>query len=214
MSAPRFARYLTETGGDRDRALSWYEWNIRLGNALMRDIAHFEVALRNAYDQALIARSPAGAPHWLFDPASAPLAPLWRTRNHRRRDVNTPNREAVAAAIQRCGGPTAPPGAVIAELSFGFWRHLADAAHEQTVWMPFVYYAWPQGTARQHVDRITMAVNTIRNRASHHEPLFGLGHRLTRTHADMLDLLDLLLPDLAAYARSTSTVATVLTERP
>jgi hypothetical protein len=64
MSAPRFARYLTETGGDRDRALSWYEWNIRLGNALMRDIAHFEVALRNAYDQALIARSPAGAPHW------------------------------------------------------------------------------------------------------------------------------------------------------
>jgi hypothetical protein len=180
----------------------------------MRDVGHFEIALRNAYDRALTQRRPTGARHWLFDPASAPLAPLWRVRNRRRRDVNTPNREAVQAAITRCGGRSAPPGAIIAELSFGFWRHLADAAHEQTVWTPFVYYAWPQGTARSFVDATTMAVNTLRNRASHHEPLFGLSTPLTRVHTDMLSLLDLLLPALAEYVRASSTLATVLNEHP
>jgi hypothetical protein len=30
-----------------------YEWNLRLGAALMRDIAHIEIAVRNAYDRAM-----------------------------------------------------------------------------------------------------------------------------------------------------------------
>jgi predicted trehalose synthase len=102
---------------------------------------------------------------------------------------------------------------VIAELAFGFWRHLADAAHEQTVWMPCLHHAWPRGTARARVDQLTRAVNTIRNRASHHEPLFA-GGLVARVHADMLDLLDLLLPDLAAYVRATTTLPAVLASRP
>lgn len=37
-----------------------------LGRVLMGDIAHFELALRNAYDRALTERFQ-GDEHWLFD---------------------------------------------------------------------------------------------------------------------------------------------------
>ena len=75
LSPPRFGRYLAECGGDRERACATYEWNAVLAQAISRDIAHFEVALRNAYDQAMRTHW-RGAAHWLLDPASPVLAPL------------------------------------------------------------------------------------------------------------------------------------------
>ena len=52
--------------GNIDRALELHEWNLMLGRVLMGDIAHFELALRNAYDRALTERFQ-GDEHWLFD---------------------------------------------------------------------------------------------------------------------------------------------------
>lgn len=48
------------------RALSLYEWNIDLGRVLMRDIAHFEVALRNAYDRVMRDRWEGGLIGFVF----------------------------------------------------------------------------------------------------------------------------------------------------
>ena len=50
LSPDRLAPYLANCGGDVELALELYEWNIALGQVLIRDISHFEVALRNAYD--------------------------------------------------------------------------------------------------------------------------------------------------------------------
>ncbi len=55
LSTPRLRRYLAACGGDRERALRLYDWNARISAALLCDLAHFEVALRNAYDRALMA---------------------------------------------------------------------------------------------------------------------------------------------------------------
>ena len=52
LGSPRFQKYVDSCEGDRSRALALYEWNVTLAQALMRDIAHFEIALRNAYDTA------------------------------------------------------------------------------------------------------------------------------------------------------------------
>jgi hypothetical protein len=181
----------------------------------MRDVAHVEVAVRNAYDRTMRGRWQ-GATHWLLDPASPVVAPLWRTWRGRRTDFNTRNRANVADAVSRCGGQNAKPDAVISELSFGFWRHCTDAAHEKTLWVPYLHHAWPKRTDRATLDRSLSIINTARNRASHHEPLFGTwpGGSLTVTHREVLRLLDLLSPDLAAYVRRTSTAPTVLTEHP
>ena len=192
-----------------------YEWNLRLRAALMRDIAHIEIAVRNAYDRAM-RQHWQGADHWLLDPASPVLAPLWRTRRGRRADMNARNRSTVADARFRCGGPSAKPGQVIAELSFGFWRHCTDAAHEKALWVPYLHHAWPKKTSRVALERSMTTINTARNRASHHEPLFGakLGRDLTAAHAEVLRLSALLSPELAEYIRDTTTVTATLTARP
>lgn len=56
LSLPRFTRYLNEAGDDRDRALDLSEWNLRLGAALMRDIAHVEVVVHNAFGNTMRTR--------------------------------------------------------------------------------------------------------------------------------------------------------------
>jgi len=217
LSQPRFDRFLRECSGDRERALATYEWNVQLAHAFLRDAGHFEVALRNAYDQAIQSRRP-GKAHWLLDPTSPVQRPLWRVVRGKRLDVNIPNREAITNATRKAGGSTTTvtPGAVIAELTFGFWEHLADAAHEQTLWIPYVYYAWPQGTARRQVDAGTRAIGGLRNRAAHNEPIFSASgsHSVACIHATLVGLLSMLSPDLGTYVRQTSTVSSVMAQRP
>lgn len=48
LSPERPATYLTAAGGDRTLALELYEWNIAVAAAALHDLAHLEVALRNA----------------------------------------------------------------------------------------------------------------------------------------------------------------------
>lgn len=100
LSEPRLARYLAESGGDRARALDLYEWNLRLGAALMRDIAHVEVAVRNAYDRVMRERWH-GTRHWLLDPASPVLAPRLRSRSGTRADLNARLPRSTQPEIER-----------------------------------------------------------------------------------------------------------------
>jgi len=78
LSTPRLQRYLDATGNDRERALSLYDWNARISAAALRDLAHLEVGLRNAYDAALSATSADGQQRWTSDPTLA-FPPLYRT---------------------------------------------------------------------------------------------------------------------------------------
>lgn len=113
LGPARFQRYVDECGGDRTRALALYEWNVALGQSMMHDIAHFEVALRNAYDAAISASWPQTT-HWLLHPESPAVMPIWRTRDvkgiKRGSDVNSLNRKNVDEAIRRCVYGKATPG--------------------------------------------------------------------------------------------------------
>ncbi len=60
LSPSRFSSYLNPCAGDVGRALELHEWNLALGRALMGDIAHLELALRNAYDRVLMERFEGG----------------------------------------------------------------------------------------------------------------------------------------------------------
>ncbi|HMM49042.1 MAG TPA: hypothetical protein PKE32_05460, partial [Miltoncostaeaceae bacterium] len=53
MSAPRYGRYLAVAEGDHRRALDLYLWNARAAAAVLVDVGHVEVALRNSYDREL-----------------------------------------------------------------------------------------------------------------------------------------------------------------
>lgn len=99
LSPARLKPYLDDCGGDVDAALELHEWNLALGKAVMVDVAHFELALRNAY--ARILREDLGD-GWLLDDSSPLRAPIMRTSKAKKmRDVNLVNRRVIDDARRR-----------------------------------------------------------------------------------------------------------------
>lgn len=214
LSPARFRVYLNEAGGDQARALALYEWNSALSCAVLHDLGHFEVALRNAYAAALD-HTWQGAQHWLDDPSSPLRAPLWRTKKRRtgrqRVNVNDKLRRAIDDA-RRKHGLEASPGKIVAELSLGQWRYLSSAAHEKTLWVPHLHHAFPSRTSRAEVDAKIGDLHRLRNRAAHWEPL--LEEPVADRVSDLLRVAGLLSANLASYIRHHSQVSALLANRP
>lgn len=210
LSQPRHAVYLTASQGDPQLALELYEWNAEISAALLRDLAHVEVGLRNAYDRALSGRWP-GPPHWTTAGIPA-FAPLWRTRHGRRVDVNLRTRESLQRAVDSAGGHAAPPGKVVAELMFGFWRFLSSSAHEKTLWVPALHRAFTPGTNRRDIDARIGRLHNLRNRVAHHEPL--LRYDIAGRATDAVSVARLIDPDLGRHLDATSRVMPLLPQRP
>ena len=198
LSHKRLAPYLAACGCDVERALDLYEWNISLGQVLMRDVSHFEVALRNAYDRVMGERW--GGAHWLLDDGSPVLRPIVRmSKNRNPRDVNLVNRRAVAEARSNAHDKD-DPDQVIANLMLGFWAHLTDRSRERDLWIPYLNAAWPRGTDRNGLNHALAAISRVRNRVAHNERLFDpLTEALSPTSADadIIRLLRALCPEAA-----------------
>ncbi len=197
LSSSRFSSYLNLCDANVDKALELHEWNLSLGRALMFDIAHFELALRNAYDRVLVERFE-GDGHWLFDPSSPVTRPIMRkSKTGKLRDVNLVNRRAVEDARRRAHD-SVNPNQVVAGLMLGFWAHMTDRSRERDLWIPYLHAAWPAGTDRARLNLKLEAVNKLRNRVAHNERLFNPGTggcSPMRTDADMLDLFKAISPE-------------------
>jgi len=210
LSAPRFNTYLAEAGGDRQRALDLYEWNAAMAAAVLHDLAHLDVAIRNTYDAALVARQ-TGPLHWTEDPLAYFPVMMRRANNGQRYDENERPREQLAAA-RRSAGRGAPTGKVIAELMFGFWRYLTIAGRANTLWMPYLRHCFVAGTSRPAIDNPMGRLHMLRNRVAHHEPL--LIQNLTGRRGDILTLLGYISVDLRTYADTHSSWAHIEAQRP
>lgn len=210
LGQPRLARYVSSADGDRALGLALYEWNAQISAALQRDLAHVEVALRNAYDQA--ATNWGGLGHWLRDGHAQVFKPAYKSRSGHWVDINRKPRKQVARAIADVGGLTAPPGKVIAQLSFGFWRYLSTSAHEKALWVPFLHQAFVPKTNRADVDKVLDRLHRLRNRIAHHEHL--LNADLPARCADIQTVAAALSPDLASYLQTSTTTTFLLSHRP
>ncbi|MFI7587870.1 hypothetical protein ACIB24_12420 [Spongisporangium articulatum] len=220
LGAPRFAAYVQAAAGDRGNGLLLYEWNVQLGQALMRDIAHLEVGLRNAYDAVLSERWP-GPTHWLLARDSPATTPLMRTKGsgaqRRMVDINHRGRTNVERAIVACGGSAATPGKVMAELSLGFWRSLTANPREQSLWIRYLRHAYPEGTDRREVDEMLQRINTLRNRIAHHEPVYAArpGQLApAEAHTEIVAVMRMIAPEAAGFVEGNCAVPEVLEARP
>lgn len=144
LSAGRYQTFLDAAAADRARALELYEWSALMSAAVMHDLAHLEVAVRNAYNGALEARQP-GQLHWTDDLGNYFPYRRGRAADGTIIDRNATPRRQVQRAISGAGGPAAPKGKIIAELSFGFWRYLTTRAHDATLWIPYLRWGSPPG---------------------------------------------------------------------
>lgn len=161
LSPSRLSSYLDLCGGDVELALELHEWNLMLGRALMGDIAHFELALHNAYDRALTER---------FEGLRRELT---RDAPHHAKE------QGEKAARCEHGEPPshrhdpANPNQVIAGLMLGFWAHMTDRSRERDLWIPYLHAAWPAGTDRAKLNLQLEAINKLRSRVAHSERLFN-----------------------------------------
>lgn len=171
LSVERLSPYVSACREDIEKALELYEWNIALGQVLMRDISNFEVALRNAYDRVL-SEVWNGEGHWLRSDESLARRPIMRKARKGELDVNRINRKVIDAVIGRLPSGT-PSGSIVANLTLGFWVHLSDRSREAVIWRTALYRAWPKGTKRADLQRSLEGILRVRNRVAHSERLFN-----------------------------------------
>ena len=185
ISKARAGRYLQSatndvTGtADPGRALQLYEHNMRLSAELWGTIGAVEVVIRNVLAETIAARHAHirpgillrwyDGPSWL-DPGE------WFT-SHSLVSIDSAKRRAG----DRGPGPLserAAEGKVVAELTLGFWRYLLVARYEHSLWNPALraMFAVPGqlsgSDSRKEVYRRVEALNYLRNRVAHHEPIY------------------------------------------
>lgn len=205
LSPERFQTYVRMAGGDRSRALELHEWNTQLNAALLHDFAHLEVGLRNFYDRALMRAVHTGESHWT-DRASFtalfPAVPGNDARTH----------ADLGLARRKAGGPSAPPGKLLAELTFGFWVLMTSSRHTTLVWTPHLEALYPSGSQRRKIHEGLDDLRKARNRVAHHEPVRvpDVNNLLRRMHR----YASYISTDLARYIRQTSSVDALLRSRP
>jgi hypothetical protein len=203
LSAQRLGGYVDATAGDLDAAIKLYEWNCAISAALFEVLGDVEIIVRNALHDALTA--------WH---ACGPFAGEWYDNEH---GLLAPQaRDDVASALLRLKRSRKPvsPGAVVAELNFGFWRFLLTKKYASTLWSVIGKTAFPaMDHGRPQAFRARMArLHDLRNRIAHHEPIHWRDIGLD--HMDCLMVIRAVCPVSEAWSRDRSRVLQVLAMRP
>lgn len=201
MSPERFGTYLRLAGGSRIRALALHEKNTCVNAALLHDFAHLEVGLRNMYNRALLGAHTRGDNHWTDTQSAAMLFPH-ATRTHA--DLERARRAA--------GGPSAPPGKMMAEPTFGYLVLMTSSRNSPLIWQPHLQHVFPNGSNRQQVHSGLDDTRKLRKPVAHHEPVNR--SELNGSLRRMRRFTNYITPELTSYLTSTNQVQSLLAARP
>lgn len=208
LSPARLAPYRRGSRDDAE-AICRYIWNMELSQAVYPALQSVEIGLRNSIHAAGAARF--GAVDWFRDPAVLRLQRREQGMLDRATDQIW-ERQGYSPAAIRSGRVAAPPRPAVddhvAELMFGFWTSLLNAPYQQTLWdtrpggVNLTAAAFPHAGRR---DRQRAAVfplvnrqRHLRNRVSHHEPIWNWRPSLADAHRETLMVLGWVSPALLA----------------
>lgn len=157
----RLAPYLNHSGGNRDKAVALYLWNIAICESLYPLLNLAEITLRNRFHNELSQHF--GRLDWFDD--------SW---------LDARDAAKVTEAKQKIQRHrmTATSDRVVAELTFGFWTSLLDVRYERTrvLWphlAPRVFANAPRKLrTRKDQSPFAAQLRSLRNRVFHHEPVW------------------------------------------
>ena len=203
LSVERLQSYLAATAGDLDAAIALYEWNCAISAALLEVLGDVEVIVRNALHDSLTEWNARVAPggEW-YDNAHGLLA-----------SQAVVYIDAARARLEKRRKPVSP-GAMVAELNFGFWRYLLTKKYSTTLWPAVGRTAFPNmGHQRPQLLWARMGrLNDLRNRIAHHEPIHWRDIALDLT--DCLMVIRAVCPVSEGWSRDRARVLQVLALRP
>lgn len=194
LSRDRLSKYLAASGDDIHQALIHYERNTALSESFYTPLQAVEVCVRNCMNAQLCRQY---GDQWFIDPR-IPLDPdgLLRLADARK-------------ALEK-GRYVITQGAMVAELSFGFWVSLLGPRYDATLWRNALYRAFAEGGRGIRRDRVHGRFNMIRrfrNRIAHHEPIFL--QDLPGRHREIVEAISWMCPFTATWALSQSRFETV-----
>jgi hypothetical protein len=201
LSTERLATYLRAAGHDQARAVALYEWNMLVSAAFLPLFAVSEVALRNRIVSRLERNWPLG---W-WDGSALSV--------HLDRRTGAKKLRTAEHEIRR-GGKTVTSGRLTAELTFGFWTSLLGPHFEPVLWPAFAadFPNLPLGLGRNDLFNRCNTIRVLRNRVSHHEPIFS--RDLSRDSRNIIELIRWLDPALDTWMRKQNTVPGLLRKKP
>jgi hypothetical protein len=166
FSAARMQRYLLACNGNSDKAVTLYYLNLELSLALFAQISCFEVVLRNRIDIHL--QQQMGS-NWL----SASVAAGGCFSGPQFRHTSASIMDAIIKNGSDCSNDQ-----LVSSLGFGFWRYLFAPQQFAATGncLLSVFPARPASIPQQHYNaryffNQLAAVNRLRNRIAHHEPV-------------------------------------------
>ncbi len=171
LSDERLGAYLVSCNGDFPAAIALYEDNTRWSGTFYTPLHCVEICLRNKINAAMTARYGAD---WLVN-AAPPL----------HEDAIT----GIAHAKRSLRGQDSP-GAIIAELNFGFWVGLLAPRYDSSLWREALFRIFFENGRRLKRERAHSRFNAIRrfrNRVAHHEPI--IFRDLPLAHEEMIEAL-------------------------
>lgn len=198
LAPDRLAAY-RPPGGNDPAMVSTYFWNAALSRDLHLIMGAVEVSMRNGIHTALSVY--AGQSDW-YDRIA--LLPREQIRVDQAKDT-----------IRKAGKPVTP-GRVVAAVNFDFWTSLLSAGfgpngYGTTIWSPnnaaLVKRAFPNlpvpNDNRGYAHNRFNTLRLLRNRTSHHEPIWqgmtlrsGTTFPLADLYADALDAIGWVSPEL------------------
>ena len=204
LSVPRLSRYLSDTMNDKKRALEFYMWNTKMSQSFYPILQSWEVCFRNKMNIFLASRYGANWPyenaHFVRQLKHIDKARLEdaRYRQERKRRVNP-----------------APVGAIVADLSAGFWVSMLGKSYRLPfVWRTNIRIVFPNDIAltRGDAHSISAQVLDLRNRIAHHEPIYHLP--LEQIHRDATRLCGAMCVGTLGYIREICTFNQARNTRP
>lgn len=198
----RLTRYMNTCSNDQAKAIDLYYWNAKLGESFHVALQTWEIALRNRLNVFLLAKI---GNNWPFEDRSL-------------RKLHERERNKVRAAVTRQKyarkGQTVPVGAVVADLSAGFWVSLLSKRYDLPfVWRKNLDSVFPNDNLeRFEVSEICNKLLDLRNRVAHHEPVFHLPLEARREEIDRL--LAAMCPASHALTNASCPFATTWAARP
>ncbi len=168
MSSKRMSRYLNACDGDKRKAQALYRLNLRLSQEMFTIISCYEVALRNAIDR--IMSSSLGS-DWLRD-AILPGGIFDHPRfSGTTRIMYKAYNELVSNGKYSCSK-------MLSTMEFGIWKYMYSSPQYLATGRRLlnVFPNKPKSSAtRQYNNQFIYneldAINRLRNRIAHHEPI-------------------------------------------
>lgn len=195
LSRERLDKYLAAAGSDLDLAIALYERNTRLAESFYTPLQSLEICFRNHLDIELSATY---GSDWMTN--GAPPLNSWAQKSIR---DSIADLKAAKAAVT--------PGAIVAELHFGFWLSLLAPQYDATLWRASCYRAFRENgkhMARKRVHGRLNAIRRFRNRVAHHEPIFHADLQLV--HDEIIETMQWMCSATASWAQHHSRFHAVL----